>query len=364
MKRVFSLILSIAFTVGFSWWAFRSTDWAGMWASLQTANYFWLLPYFAILTGIHFARTWRWGFWLSGIEKVPFKKLNEASAIGFMMLLILPFRLGEFARPYYIARNTGIRKTAAMTSVVLERIADGLVVATLLRVLIFFMPANTAGLKALHLGSTVMFAVFGGGLAFLLFALWQQKRAVALVAATAGRISPKLAEKMGGIVDSFVGAMRQLPSGGAVVGFIVCTAVYWGLNGYGMAMLARAFDCNGMGPTCQPLTLTPFQGYVTMCVLVAGVMIPAAPGSMGTFHAFVKMGLSLFVPAAVLNSHGLAYTNILWLAQMVQQVLFGLIALATSHTSFTKVASDLSHEAEAAEQGTLERGGLDVPAEA
>ena len=60
---------------------------------------------------------------LSGLEKVPFKQLYEASAIGFMMLIILPFRLGEFARPFLIAQRSGIRRSAAMTSVVFERIS-------------------------------------------------------------------------------------------------------------------------------------------------------------------------------------------------------------------------------------------------
>jgi hypothetical protein len=82
---------------------------------------------------IHIARTLRWGNLMAGLEKVPFQKLNEASAIGFMMLIILPFRLGEFARPFLIAERSNIRRSPAMTSVVLERIIDGLLIAVLLR---------------------------------------------------------------------------------------------------------------------------------------------------------------------------------------------------------------------------------------
>ena len=129
-------------TVLFSWLAFRGTHWAEQWESLRGANYLWLLPYLAICFVIHFCRAARWGALLSGIERVPFRALNEASAIGFMMLIVLPFRLGEFARPFLVAQRSGIRRSAAMTTVVLERIVDGIVVAALLRGLLFFVPES------------------------------------------------------------------------------------------------------------------------------------------------------------------------------------------------------------------------------
>ncbi|HLL53706.1 MAG TPA: lysylphosphatidylglycerol synthase transmembrane domain-containing protein, partial [Myxococcaceae bacterium] len=233
MKRAFKLFLSLLVTVAFSWWAFHDTNWKEQWASLRSANYLWLLPYFATLLTIHVLRTLRWGCLLSGMEKVPFRALNEASGIGFMMLIVLPFRLGEFARPYLIAQRSGIRKSAAMTSVVLERITDGILIAVLLRVLLFFIPDTAPQVGLVRFAGNAMFGIFTGGLAFLLFSLWQQARAVALVRATLGRLSPKAAERAAGIVDTFVGAMRQLPSRGQLALFFLYTAGYWVLNGWG-----------------------------------------------------------------------------------------------------------------------------------
>lgn len=349
MKRAVKLVASVLVTLLFTWWAFRDTDWQSQWASLRSANYLYVLPYFAILTLIHVCRTLRWGCLLSGMQRVPFRPLNEASGIGFMMLLVLPFRLGEFARPFLIAQRSTIRRSAAMTSVVLERITDGLFIATLLRVLLFFIPSESPEVRYVKLGSWLMFAVFGGGLAFLLFARWQHDRAVHLVRATVGRLVPKLADKMADVVDGFVGAMRQLPDGKQLTLFFLYTFAYWGLNGAGMALLSRAFGCEGVeaGSTCQPMGLSLFQGYVVMTVLVVGLMIPAAPGMMGTFQAATKVGLSLFLPAAVVNSSGLAYANVVWLCQTVQQVGFGLILLSLGHLSFRDIANKLNKEGEA-----------------
>ncbi|MCE9673499.1 flippase-like domain-containing protein [Myxococcus stipitatus] len=350
MKRAVKLIASVLVTVLFLWWAFRDTDWDTQLASLKSANYLWLIPYFVCLTCIHVARTLRWGCLLSGLERVPFRKLNEASGIGFMMLLVLPFRLGEFARPFLIAQRSSIRRSAAMTSVVLERIVDGLFVAASMRVLLFFVPNETAEVRYVKLGSWLMFAVFGGGLVFLLFGLWQQARTVRLVRSTVGRFAPALADKVADIVDTFVGAMRQLPDGRQVALFFLYTVVYWGVNGFGMMILANAFDCSSAatGAACQPMSLTLFQAYVVLCVLVVGVMIPAAPGMMGTFQAACKVGLSLFLPAAVVNAGGLAYANVLWFAQTAQQILFGLVLMSLGHMSFRDIAGKLDKEGEAA----------------
>ena len=346
MKRVLKFLLSILLTVVLGWWAFRDTNWHEQWQSLRSANYRWLVPYFAILLSIHVCRTLRWGYLLSGLERVRFRQLNEASGIGFMMLLLLPFRLGEFARPFLIGQRSSIRRSAAMTSVVLERIADGISIAVLLRLLLFFIPEDGESVRFARWGANVMFCVFAGGLAFLLFALWHQQRAVQLVRMTFGRVSPKLAAQVAHVVETFVGALRHIPRGWQMVGFLSFTAAYWGLNGVGMYILSRAFDCSGVVGACVPMRLTLFQSFVVLCVLVVSLMIPGAPGFIGTFQAGVKLGLSLFLPASVLNGTGVAYANVMWLCQTAQQVGLGIVLMTIGNVSFKDVAGKLSREGE------------------
>jgi hypothetical protein len=347
LKRWINLALSLAISLGCIAWTFKDTlpgtpQWAQMVTAFRSANYSWVLPYLGILALVHLCRVLRWGNLLSGLGRVSFKKLNEASAIGFMMLIILPFRLGEFARPLLIAQRSSIRRSAAMTTVVLERIVDGITIAVMLRALLFFVPGDNATLRFVKGGANLMFAVFFGGLCFLLFALWQHGRAIALVRATAGRVSPSLGEKVADIVDGFVSAMRQLPRGWDRVGFFFFTAAYWALNGLGMSVMARAFDCSTMGEAvCSPLSLTLFQGYVVLAVLVMGLMIPAAPGSMGTFQTAVVTALELFFPAVILNTTGLAYAWVIWAVQIAQQIITGFVFLLLSKQSFTDVAGRL-----------------------
>ena len=225
-----------------------------------------------------------------------------------------------------------------MTSVVLERIADGVFVALLLRGLLFLVHGDATPVRLARYGANVMFAIFFGGFLFLLFAAWHHDRAVGFVRGTLGRLSPRLGERASGIVDSFVGALKQGHRPGELAAFIVFTLIYWGLNGFGMWVLMRAF----------PLQLTLVQSYVVMCLVVVGVMIPAAPGMVGTFQAAVKIGLSIFLPAAVVNGPGLAYANVLWLCQTAQQIGLGLIFLSIDQLSFRDLAGRLEQEGDAA----------------
>ena len=334
MKRLFKFLASLAVTVVFGWWAFRDTHWAEQWASLRAANYAWVLPYIVILLLIHLCRTARWGALLASQERVRFRALNDASAIGFMMLLVLPFRLGEFARPFLIAQRSNIRRSAAMTSVVLERIADGVFVALLLRGLLFFVHGETTPVRLARYGANAMFLIFFGGFLFLLFAAWNHDRAVGLVRGTLGRLSPSMGDRASAVVDSFVGALKQRHRPGEVVAFLAWTLLYWALNGFGMWVLMRAF----------PFQLSLFQSYVAMGLVVVGVMIPAAPGMVGTFQAAVKLGLSIFLPASVVNGPGLAYANVLWLCQTAQQIGLGLLFLSIDQLSFRDIAGRLERE--------------------
>jgi hypothetical protein len=112
-----------------------------------------------------------------------------------------------------------------------------------------------------------------------------------------------------------------------------------------MYLFAQAFNCwPGSPEGCLPVGLTLFQSYVVLAVLVVGLMIPAAPGMIGTFQAGVKLGLSLFLPAAVVNGKGVAYANVMWLCQTFQQIGLGVILMSLGQVSFRDVASKLGKE--------------------
>ncbi len=62
---------------------------------------------------------------------LPFRRLLLISSVGFMAILALPVRLGEFVRPYFVTRERHVRMSAMLGAVAVERIVDGLLISIL-----------------------------------------------------------------------------------------------------------------------------------------------------------------------------------------------------------------------------------------
>jgi uncharacterized protein (TIRG00374 family) len=246
-----------------------------------------------------------------------------------MALMILPFRIGEFARPYLIAERPRIRVSATLSSVVVERVTDGLFMAALLVLTLLAVPEGTPGLHLLRVGGVAVFAAFAAILAFLVVAYRNRGLAVRFTHRVLDPISTGLAERASAMMDAFIHGLRVVPSRRKVAWFFLLTALYWFLNGWGMGILARAFG----------LRLTLVQSFTTLGVLVVGVMIPSGPGMVGTFQAATVLGLSLFVPKAALDTHGTAYANVLWAVQLAFTTALGLVFLFSRHIKIAQIFS-------------------------
>jgi len=325
MKRLAQTGVGLAISGVALWITLRGKPLGQIWAASLNADYRWLWPYLLILLLIHLMRTVRWGILLEPVARLPFSKLNAVSAVGFMALVILPFRLGEFARPYLVAERPHLRVSAALSSIVVERVADGLFTALLLILTLLAVPPGTPGLRAFQLAGVIVFAAFAGLLAFLIVAYQNRPRAVHFTHRLLDPISPRLAERASGMMDAFIHGLRLVPSRRKVVLFFVLTVLYWAANGLGIKIFARSFG----------LDLHLVGTYTVLGILVVGVMIPAGPGMVGTFQAAVVGGLSLFVPDA--GPRAVAFANVLWLVQLAQQVILGLIFLPSRHVRMTRL---------------------------
>jgi glycosyltransferase 2 family protein len=325
VKRLAQTVAGLAISAGALALTLHGKDLGRIAQEVVRADYRWLWPYVAILLVIHVIRTVRWGLLLEPVSKVPFSKLNAVSAVGFMALVLLPFRLGEFARPYLVAERPRIRVSAALSSIVVERVADGLFTALLLVVTLLAVPEGTRGLHAFRVAGVVVFLLFAGLLAFLLVAYRNRALAVRLTHRLLDPISPRVAERASGMMDAFIHGLRLVPSRRKVALFFLLTGLYWAVNGWGIQIFARSFA----------IELGIIDAYTVLGVLVVGVMIPAGPGMVGTFQAAVAGGLSLFVPEA--GERALAFANVLWAVQLTQQIVLGSVFLFSRHIQIARL---------------------------
>jgi uncharacterized protein (TIRG00374 family) len=329
VKVIVRTVLSLAMSAVFVWLSLRHTDIRAVGGVMAAADPLRIVLYVCILLCIHLVRTVRWGILLEPLGHVSFKRLNSASAVGFMLLMLLPLRLGEFARPLLIARppaggGTQLRRSGALASIVVERIVDGICIGLLGIISLRMLGEHAAGryVEFARSASVLVAAGFFALCVGLVLAVLFQERALALVGRLLRPVSPRLADRIGGMLDAFISAVH-VGSGWKILGFFLLTAFYWTLNAVGLAVLAPAFGFTG---------LTPLMLAVILTIQVVGVMVPAGPGMVGTMQFFTQAGLSLFV-ADGFSARAAGFANTIWLLQLGTQVALGLVFLLAGHVS-------------------------------
>jgi uncharacterized protein (TIRG00374 family) len=325
MKRVLSIIGALLSMLFFVWLSLRGKDVGAIWEDIRHADLWWVCAYLLLLMVIHFIRAIRWGILLEPVVKVPFGELNMLAAVGFMLLVALPLRLGEFGRPFLVAEHMRVSKSASLASVVFERIVDGLTMGAMLVLLSWTLGSQLSPENAQYLnwGATLVSLGFGGGLVLLVFAAKLPAPTEALIRHSVGRIMPGIAERIITMLRSFTDGLRVLPSVGKAVAFFGLTAIYWTLAAFGLLLVAQAF------PEPKLHALPWIAGYTMVGMQVIGAMIPGGPGAAGTFQWFTQFALGLFVGhSRQMDVVAAAYANTVWISQFAQQVLYGLLFVA------------------------------------
>jgi uncharacterized protein (TIRG00374 family) len=329
MKTALKLVLTLAFTAVCVWLAFpRREDYARLAAGLAAMEwkYVWLWVPTALVMQIF--RAWRWDFLLRPLgARLPFWRLFNVSSVGFMAILALPIRLGEFVRPYLVAEKGKLSMSAALGSVAVERTIDGLLVSLYLFVSFLFLTGpHAAQARYIAWGS---FGLFATATAYIAVGVrWPEAtlrwtmRLMML-----DRLSPALAARLSGLVRGVLAGFRGMRDLRAFSVFVALSVVYWAANGFGMWVLARAFA----------LHLSLDGAFAVMSVVAAAITLPNTPGLVGQFHAAGKFSLMLYLPAAVVEGPGMAYVVTLHAAQAIWYIALGLIGMALTAVPMARV---------------------------
>jgi uncharacterized protein (TIRG00374 family) len=271
---------------------------------------------------VHLFRAWRWKYLLRPIGvSLSFGRLMIISTVGFMAILALPFRLGEFVRPYYVVREGQSRMSAMLGTVAVERIVDGLIIAILLfgTYLFSLAPGGHAYPPMLAISAWLALLGFLGLTAFLGFALrWPEATIhLALTVTFLRRISPRFADKLADKLRALIQGFRALGHAHDMLPFLLQTALYWGANGLGMWILARLMH----------LPIPIHAAFAAMAFTGVLISLPNAPGLVGQFHAGIVLALAAYLPQSILTSIGGANPIALHGIQFVWYVAFGFLAL-------------------------------------
>jgi uncharacterized protein (TIRG00374 family) len=296
-------------------------------------------PYFLIYLGlmvvVHLCRALRWNNLLAPLGvKVPKGPLLAISSVGFMAILALPARLGEFVRPG-LMRKHGVSGSAALGTVAVERIVDGLLIS----LFVFSAFVSLRGPNAPGWMMPTAYAALGVFAAALVFLVAAMRRPAAtvkfcLTISLLPRFAPKLAliieEKLLEMIRGFDVLKDQRNLGV----FVLWSVAYWCANGLGVFVLARGFH------TIDPaFDLSLVGAFAVMGLIAVGITLPNSPGNFGQFQWFTLLGLSLYLTGASTEGSALyptafAFANMHYGMQVAWYLGMGALALLTPWVSF------------------------------
>ena len=142
-KLVLRLGLSLGVAAAFVWWLRNQGIEIVPSVHRFSAVAWWTVgAYVLTLLVVHFLRAYRWIYLLRPIAGIPVRRMLPVAFVGFLAILVMPLRTGELARPFLIKRHAGVSGSAALGTIAIERVVDGLLVSLWLTLCLFGIPAD------------------------------------------------------------------------------------------------------------------------------------------------------------------------------------------------------------------------------
>jgi uncharacterized protein (TIRG00374 family) len=310
---------------GCLWYATRGTDWAQVGTVLRGAHVGWSLAVIAVSIGCHVLRAERWRVLLRPVADVPRWPAIAATFVGFGANALLPLRIGEIVRPVFLARRVGLALSPTISSIVLERIFDVLLMLGCLLLVGLAYPLPEVlrrGAVALGIGAVV-------GLVVLVLVALNREAGERAIRRALGLLPARIGTPLASIAEGLLRGFGGLTDGRIIAVVVGSSVLLWTLIAitYTLSFLALDVDI--------PLLA---GSLVTVVIVAAFVSLPQAPGFLGTWQAGCVFALhEVFgVPREV----AVGYSLLTWAIQMIANVGSGAVALALEGVSLRELVAE------------------------
>lgn len=306
----------------FLFFSLRDVDLSEVVTALESAQYLYLIPAMGVVLLSFFLRALRWRIILVPVKQVSVRNAFSATMIGFMANNVLPMRAGELVRAVVIGRQESISRSSSLATIVVERVFD--IVALLATLMV--------GAIGHKLPEEIEHAVWIVGAAtiaaFTLFTLLARtgRPAHSLLAKLPGGRS-RWAGRIATQLDFFRAGLGVFRSASATIVTLLLSVVVWACFVAAYHFTLVAFDLH-LGLRAPILLL----GVVSI-----GVMLPSAPGYIGTMQWFFQKAVE---PFGVDGSLALSASFFFWFAQYLPVTVVGLIYFLADNVNFKSVLAE------------------------
>lgn len=316
-------------------------DLGEMGEALREANYLYVVPAIALYFVAVYFRAVRWRYLLSPLRLFPVRRLYPVVIIGYMANNLLPARLGELVRSYYLARREQFNASTALATVAVERVYDGLTLlafaalaAPVLLVLDQFDGASVTSRTTILILAGLMVALFIGALVFLTL-LATVPRFMEIVERLLRIVPPRLRPKARELIRTFVQGLNVLNSPRKHLGLFLLSVPVWLFEAAMYFLISYSFGIDEYFSSVWMLALVMVLLTATSNLVTS---LPAAIGGIGPFEVVAQQTL---LALGVVEDQATAYALVLHLVALWLPVnLVGLALLSKEHLSLRQLTGD------------------------
>ncbi len=310
----------LGFSIGalFLYLTLRQIDFKSSWYYIQNASWLYIFVILFVYSAAFMVRSIRWKYLLAPLVQFPAKRLFSFLILGFFMNNLLPLRLGELVRAHVTGQKTGVSRSGALATIVIERLFDGLSYITLFLITILFLPFPEWAKKSLFAACIV----FTGVLVFLFFLGRHQE----LVAKVFPRLPfpEKITKKLQYIFVNFASGLKILSDVRTVAKVYLLALVVWGIEGSVFYLVGQSFH----------MDLNYFQGVLVMIIIGTGAILPTAPGYVGTVEFLGVTALSFL---GVDKNQAFGYILTLHAIQLVVITAWGIRSMIVEKLTLSEL---------------------------
>ena len=316
MTRALQLLLGISVSALCVWLSMRDVRFGEVLTALRGANAFgFLAVMFMTLLGF-WLRAVRWRWFIQAGRPLPLRSLFSATMIGFMANNVLPFRLGEFVRPWALARREKLSKSTLLATVVVERAVDMLTLLGIFGATMVVHPIaeNTDAGRLVQWGARLLLALCVGLTLFVVAVERNRRLAQAVVRSVTAPLPGPARERVARMLEHFLeglGLFRDVRR--LLLVFALSFAMF----------LCFAFALS-ISLWSLDIVLPWYAGLVMLVITAIGIMVPAAPGYIGTLNIACTAGLALF---GVSKSQSVPFSWFYFFSQWLPITAVGLVYL-------------------------------------
>ena len=311
--------LTAVLLIGGIWYLSRTIDFADIGQALLAADGRFIL--LALLTFVlnGCAKAWRWRVLLAPDEeaRVPYAAVFWAVWLGQFVNIILPFlRLGEISRAYAINQQAGFSKLRALSTIVIEKSLElvmlGLLVLVLLPILALPESMRSTGLTFLLIAGAVIVG--------LIVVAYQTNWVIAQLRRLFQLLPQPVADRLTRLLIDGLEGLASLRSRPALGRLLVSSVLLVLLGLLTPFLLFRAFHI--------PLGLA--EAAVVDSALSLTTSAPSTPGQLGIFEGTVV--LVLFQFGQTNQAISVSFAVVYHLVVLLPKILLG--GLAASRTNW------------------------------